>query len=84
MTKLMLYGLTAFAAGCAAAPERAGPDPSNPAAPTGSASYRSAFENYSGFKEQEPADWRQLNDEAARTGGHAGIFRARPAPRGRP
>lgn len=80
MTKLLLYGLAAIAAGCAAAPERASPDPSNPAASTGPAAYASAFEGYSGFKEQEPADWRQLNDEAAGAGGHAGIFRTKPAP----
>jgi hypothetical protein len=82
MKKLLLYGLSAVAAGCAA-PERAGPDPSNPAAPAPSAGYGSAFESYSGYKEQGPADWRQLNDEAARTGGHAGIFRAGPAPKER-
>ena len=75
MTKLLLYGLLAFAAGCAAAPERAGPDPSSPAALTGSSGYRSAFESYSGFKEQEPADWRRLNDEAGRVGGHKGALR---------
>lgn len=84
MTKLLLYGLAAIAAGCAGAPDRVGPDPSNPAASRASGGYDSAFESYAGFKEQEPADWQQLNEEAARTGGHAGIFRAQPAPRGRP
>ena len=32
--------------------------------------YRSAFDGYRGFKEQELKDWRGANDEVGAAGGH--------------
>ena len=39
------------------------------------AKYESTFENYRSFREVPIADWRALNDEVGRVGGHIGIFR---------
>lgn len=36
--------------------------------------YLSAFESYVPYREQPLASWRDVNDEARRVGGHAGIF----------
>lgn len=34
--------------------------------------YRSAFEGYRAFKDEELLDWRKANDEVGAAGGHAG------------
>ncbi len=78
MKKILLYGLAALAAGCTTAPDKARPDPASPVAAVPEATYRSAFEGYTAFHEQEPADWRQLNDEVGKAGGHLGIFKEKP------
>ena len=44
------------------------------AAPSPVVSYRSAFEGYRPFKEEAVTDWRTLNDEVGRVGGHVGIM----------
>jgi hypothetical protein len=36
--------------------------------------YRSAFAGYRPHREEEVADWRAVNDEVARIGGHVGIL----------
>jgi hypothetical protein len=73
MKNLMLYGLAALAAGCTTAPAVTGPESreATPAAPA----YRSAFDGYAGFRDEEPADWRRLNEEVGRLGGHRGALR---------
>jgi hypothetical protein len=38
--------------------------------------YRPALESYTGYREAELADWRQVNDEVEKSGGHVGIMRA--------
>lgn len=38
------------------------------------AKYESAFTGYVSFREEKLAPWREVNDEAARVGGHLGIF----------
>jgi hypothetical protein len=53
----------------------AAPDPADPSAPAPAAAYHSAFEGYRGYREEPLADWRAVNDEVGRVGGHAGIFR---------
>lgn len=73
MQKTLLYGLAGLLASCAAPPERPGAAASDAGVPA--ASYRSAFEGYAGFQEQELADWRQVNDEVGRLGGHRGALR---------
>lgn len=74
MKNTLLYGLAALAAGCAAAQDKAPPNPADPGTAVQATTYTSAFEGYAGFSEQDPADWRQLNEEVGRAGGHAGIF----------
>lgn len=66
MKNTLLYGLAALAAGCAAPPEKAGSDRAASGIAVPAAPYRSAFEGYVGFREQELADWRQVNDEVAK------------------
>lgn len=76
MQKILLYGLAAVAAGCSSAPEGiGGPNPGDPALAGSPGPYRSALEGYFRYREPEPADWRQVNDEVAKAGGHVGIMR---------
>jgi len=42
------------------------------------APYRSAFTGFRPFGDETPQDWRRVNDEMQRLGGHAGHLR--PAP----
>jgi hypothetical protein len=47
------------------------------AAPIGQAPiYQSAFMGFQAWQPQPPLDWRHLNDEMSRLGGHAGHLRA--------
>ena len=48
--------------------------PTDPAAPAPSVSYGSAFADYQPFREEAIADWRSLNDEVGRIGGHKGVM----------
>jgi hypothetical protein len=74
MKNLMICGLAALAAGCSA-PGKPVAGAMEPDAPTPVAGYRSAFENYAGFRDEEPGDWRRLNEEVGRVGGHRGALR---------
>lgn len=57
------------------------PPASPPARPVGTQpSYESAFADYRPYREEPAASWRQVNDEVARVGGHAGVLKAEPAP----
>lgn len=38
------------------------------------ARYDSAFTGYRPYREQAPAQWRAVNDEVHKAGGHIGIF----------
>jgi hypothetical protein len=75
MKKPLLYGLAALAAGCTTAPAMTGPDPRDAAAAAPAPAYRSALEGYAGFRDEEAADWRRLNEEVGRQGGHRGAMR---------
>ena len=86
MYKRIFYALAITVAGVAAAQTAPQPDPRDPKAPVQPAEYRSAFADYRRYSEPEIADWRAVNDEVARVGGHLGIVRARreatkPAPK---
>ena len=50
------------------------PSATDAAAASPTVSYRSAFEGYRPFKEEAVTDWRALNDEVGRVGGHVGIM----------
>jgi hypothetical protein len=51
------------------------PPEAQPTARVPEISYRSAFADYRSFAEEPVTDWRALNEEVARAGGHAGIMR---------
>jgi hypothetical protein len=50
------------------------PNAADPATVVPPVKYESAFIGYTSYREQEPASWRELNDEVARIGGHARMF----------
>jgi hypothetical protein len=60
-------------AGAAVAQERRGP--LDPKAKVPAVEYRSAFEGYRPFAEQDLANWRRSNDDVGAAGGHAGLLR---------
>src|SRR5688500_11980848 len=69
----------AFAALAAIAPhafaqQSTRPHPADPAAKAPPVRYESVFSGYTPCREEKIAPWRDLNDEAARVGGHVGIF----------
>lgn len=51
------------------------PGPLDPKAKVPPVEYRSAFEGYRPFAEQDLANWRRSNDEVGAAGGHAGLLR---------
>lgn len=62
-------GASPKAAETKAKPAAASPDVSH-------ATYRSAFTDYRGFKEEEPLkSWRRANDEVRNAGGHVGLMK---------
>ena len=68
---VLALGWSAAVAGSALAAEAKVTDP---AAPGPSATYRSAFTDYKPFREEAIVDWRSLNDEVGRVGGHRGVM----------
>lgn len=80
----MLFALSALAGGAAHAQGQvqAGNDAVTPQALGPQAMYESAFEGYRAYRDQDMASWRDLNDEAARVGGHAGVLRSGAASKG--
>lgn len=73
MLKTTSLTLAALLAGSAAAQTPARQDPADPkaAVPPHSA-YRSAFKDYRPYVEPEIGRWRDVNNDMARLGGHAG------------
>jgi hypothetical protein len=59
-------------AGCASAPARIPASPGDAKAKVAPVEYRSAFEGYRAFADQELQDWRRANDEVGAAGGHMG------------
>jgi hypothetical protein len=72
MQRSMFSVLAALAAGAAAAQGDGRPNPLDAQAKVPAVEYRSAFEGYRPFAEQEPRDWRNANEEVRTAGGHAG------------
>ena len=71
----LLYCAAALAPIAATAQQRPpalGPTDSAAAVPA--VKYESAFTGYMPFRDEKLAPWREVNDEAARVGGHLGIF----------
>ncbi len=71
----LLYCLVALAPFAATAQQRStGLSPTNSSAAVPAVKYESAFTGYAPFRDEKLAPWREVNDEAARVGGHLGIF----------
>ena len=71
----LLYCAAALTPFAAAAQQRTtvvSPTDSSTAVPA--VKYESAFTGYLPFRDEKLAPWREANDEAARVGGHIGIF----------
>lgn len=49
-------------------------DSAAPRAAVPAVKYESAFAGYLPYRDEQLASWREVNDEAARVGGHIGIF----------
>ncbi|MGA0025719.1 MAG: hypothetical protein ACO3F9_13905 [Burkholderiales bacterium] len=77
----MKSSITALCCACAAlwltpaaAQSSANGHPTDPRTEVRAQQYQSAFTGYQPFREEKTASWRDVNDEAARVGGHLGIF----------
>lgn len=75
MKRAMLLLLAAAAGGAAFAQSGDANDPRAPGAKVPPVTYRSAFEEYRPYREQEIASWRAVNEEVARVGGHIGAIK---------
>ena len=81
MKRAIVLLLMACAGGAAFAQSEAKVPAAQPDVPVPAVKYRSAFEDYRPYREQEIATWREVNDEVARIGGHAGVLK-KPKPAG--
>ena len=64
--------VAALTASAAAQNERR-PDPLEPKAKAPAPVYRSTFEGYRAFADEDLRDWRKSNDEVGAAGGHLGL-----------
>lgn len=62
-------------AGIAVAQGDGRPDPLDPRAKVPPVEFRSAFEGYRPYADQELRDWRKSNEEVGTAGGHGGAHR---------
>jgi hypothetical protein len=72
MIRTAVLVVLAVVVGAAAAQSAKRPDPNEPKAKVPPMEYRSAFEGYRPFADQEALDWRKANEEVGAAGGHAG------------
>jgi hypothetical protein len=72
MIKAVLFVPALVVAGVVAAQSAERPNPNDPKAKVPPIEYRSAFEGYRPFSDQEAADWRRANEGVGAAGGHAG------------
>jgi hypothetical protein len=72
MKKTVLVALAMAIAGAAVAQNAPQPDPKDPSATVPAFTYRSAFEGYQPFVDQEVQSWRKANDEVGTAAGHKG------------
>jgi hypothetical protein len=72
MQKILVVVLALGLAGCAATPQERGPDPTESGAKVPPVEFRTSFEGYRPFAEQEMQDWRKANEEVGAAGGHGG------------
>lgn len=72
MSKAILLALGLAAAGVALGQGAPAPDPKDPAVSVPRLIYRSAFEGYRPFADQDIAPWRKANEEVGAARGHTG------------
>ena len=72
MSKAVLFVPALIVAGTVAAQSAERPNPNDPKAKVPPIEYRSAFEGYRPFTDQEATDWRRANEDVGAAGGHAG------------
>ena len=75
-----IYGVVPalLCAGMAVAQGDGRSDPRQPKAKVPPVEFRSAFEGYRPYADQELRDWRKSNDEVGAAGGHAGQRPGKP------
>ena len=72
MPKIFLLVPALLLAGCAASQNQGRPDVTDSRAPVPAVGFRTAFDGYRPFAEEEQKDWRKANDEVGAAGGHGG------------
>ncbi len=72
MQRIFIVVPALLLAGTAAAQGEGRVTPLDPKAKVPPVEFRSAFEGYRPFAEQEMRDWRSANDEVGASGGHVG------------
>jgi hypothetical protein len=80
MKRTMLLLLAAAAGGAAYAQSGGADDVREPQAKVPPPVYQSAFQDYRPYREQEPASWREVNEEVARIGGHIDVMKHADSP----
>jgi hypothetical protein len=71
MDKAVFLAIVVAASGVAAA-QQPRPHPGDPKVKVPPVEYRSAFEGYRRFTDEELRDWRKSNEEVGAAGGHGG------------
>ena len=72
MRTIYVAVLALLFAGLGVAQDAGRSDPRDPKAKVPPAEFRSAFEGYRPYADQELRDWRKSNEEVGAAGGHAG------------
>ena len=72
MQKIFLVVPALLLAACAASESPRRPDVMESRSKVPAVEFRSAFEGYRPFAEEEQQDWRKANEEVGAAGGHAG------------
>ncbi len=78
MQKTFTFWLTALAAVVPSAHgQHSATGPRSSSAPESvPPSYQSPFSTYRAYRDEPPGVWREVNDEVARVGGHAGVLKS--------
>ncbi len=71
----LVAALTVLPGGIAVAQTAARPDPTDPKIASPMPDPGSAYSNYRAFADEPLAPWREVNDDVARIGGHAGALK---------
>ena len=72
MQKIFIVVPVLLLAACAASENQSRPDVMDSRAKVPAVEFRTAFEGYRPFADEEPQDWRKANEDVGAAGGHAG------------